>query len=161
MRHTPRMGERAVSFEEREVPLDFEILVEELASGLQRLIPDITIGTNLSGCRHFSRGTACAELTRIDAITATVVLWQRNDAVLAGRVSLTAKGLNDLAADLVGFLCGAPLVTLSLCPRRAEAIVKRAASRPRRRDPYNVPLIAVPAARHSPRHAGELELQTA
>ncbi len=155
------MGERANTFQEREFPLDFEVLIEELAIGLQRLIPDIKIGNDLADCRHFSRGTACAELSRHDAVTAEVVLWQRNDAVLCGRVPITAKGLNDLAADLVGFLCGAPLVTLALCPRRAEAIVTRTVARPRRRDPYNVPLIAVPAARHSPRHAGELELQTA
>ena len=161
MRHTPRMGERANIIAEREVPLDFEVLVEELTSGLLRLIPDTNVGDRIIDCRQYSRGTACAEVARRDAITADIVLWQRNDAVLTGCVPLTAKGLNDLAADLVGFLCGAPLVTLSLCPRRADAVVACALPRSRRRDPYNVPLIAVPAARHSPRHAGELELQTA
>jgi hypothetical protein len=159
MRDDVAMGERA--YVEREVPLDFEVLIEELAGALQRLIPDVKIGNPIDDCRHFSRGTACAELSRQDAVTAAITLWQRNDAVLFGCVPITAKGLNDLAADLVGFLCGAPLVTLAICPRRADAVVVGAPARPRRRDPYNVPLIAVPAARHSPRHAGELELQTA
>jgi hypothetical protein len=91
---------------------------------------------------RFGRGAASAELSWHRVSTATVVLRLGYERVLGGSVPSTPDGLNVIAADLVGFFCGAPLPTLALFPHADGE--HKPPPRPRRRGPWDAPLIPLP-----------------
>ncbi|HEX3548931.1 MAG TPA: hypothetical protein VHT53_01050 [Candidatus Elarobacter sp.] len=121
--------------------ISFELFATELVGALATLLPEVRAVAREGGLR-FGRGSATVELTLQRASAATVVFRQGCERVLGAGVPLSAEGLNDLAADLVGFFCGASLTTLSLFPRTEPVCKPRA--RPRRRGPYDAPLIPLP-----------------
>ena len=128
----------------RDEPCDeisFELFVTELVGALATLLPEVRVAAREGGLR-FGRGSANVELSIQRASFATVVFRQGCQRVLAGSVPLSAAGLNDLGADLVGFFCGASLTTLALYPRTEPVCKPR--TRPRRRGPYDAPLIPLP-----------------
>lgn len=124
-----------------ESQLSPETFVNELGGALAALVPEVRM-TELSGGVRFGRGSASAEVWWYRRSVATVVLRHGSDRVLGGGVPATPDGLNALAADLVGFFCGAPLVTFELHPRPDG--VRKPAARPRRRGPWDAPLIPLP-----------------
>ena len=127
----------------RDEPCDkisFELFVTELVGALATLLPECA--SQRARAAAFGRGSANVELSIQRASFATVVFRQGCQRVLAGSVPLSAAGLNDLGADLVGFFCGASLTTLALYPRTEPVCKPR--TRPRRRGPYDAPLIPLP-----------------
>lgn len=129
---------RGEVFESR---LSFDFFVDELAAALAMLMPEVRV-TALEGGVRLRRGSATAEVISNRPLVATVVLKQDCERVLGAGVAITAQGLNDLAADLVGFFCGASLVTLSIYPHVDPP--RQTRTRPRRRGPYDAPLIPLP-----------------
>ncbi len=121
--------------------LSGETFVDELAAALASLVPEVRL-TGGEGAVRFTRGAANAELWWYRETVATVVLRIGCERVLGGGVPATPDGLNELAADLVGFFCGAPLTTLALFPRPEGE--RKPVVRPRRRGPYDAPLIPLP-----------------
>ena len=122
--------------------LSVEVFLHELAGALVHFVPQVRIVRIERGLR-FGRGSATADVSALRPSVLTVVLRHSCERVLGGGVLVTADGLNELAADLVGFFCGAPLVTLALYPRDAEA-PKPARAKRRRPGPYDAPLIPLP-----------------
>ncbi len=121
--------------------ISFDLFATELVGALATLLPEVRVTGRDNGLR-FGRGSANVEVTLQREFAATIVFRQGCERVLGGGVPLSAAGLNDLAADLVGFFCGASLTTLSLYPRTETVCTPRA--RPRRRGPYDAPLIPLP-----------------
>jgi hypothetical protein len=119
-----------------------EMFVDELIVALAALVPEVRVTFLADGVR-FTRGAVIAELSWHRASTATVVLRHGYERVLGGGVPATPDGLNELAADLVGFFCNAPLTTLAMFPHPGGA-PRKAAARPRRRGPWDAPLIPLP-----------------
>jgi hypothetical protein len=115
---------------------------DELIAALTALVPEVRVTYVGDGVR-FARGLVNAELLWHRASTATVVLRHGPERVLVGNVPATPDGLNEIAADLVGFFCGAPLTTLAFFPHTGGEIRKPVA-RPRRRGPWDAPLIPLP-----------------
>lgn len=122
--------------------ISVEMFVDELVAALSALVPEIRVLYLGDGVR-FTRGALSAELAWHRGSTATVLMAQGNERVLAGGVPATPDGLNELAADLVGFFCGAPLTTLALFPH-PDGMPRKPAARPRRRGPWDAPLIPLP-----------------
>ncbi len=121
--------------------IPFDVFQEELAGALATLLPEVRVAPREDGLR-FGRGSATCEVTVQRGGTATIVFRHGFERVLSGGVPLSARGLNDLAADLVGFFCGASLTTLALYPRSGPVCAPRV--RKRRRGPYDAPLIPLP-----------------
>ena len=121
--------------------ISFEVFVDELTAALAAIVPQVRNGRIDAG-KRFGRGSATADVTFHGRDAVAVVLRHGCERVLAASLPLTPGGLNDLAADLVGFFCGAPLVTLSIFPRLAP--VAMPTGRRRRRGGYDAPLIPLP-----------------
>ena len=121
--------------------LSSETFVDELVLALAALVPEVRVVYSVDGVR-LGRGAISAELAWHRIATATVVLRHGCERVLGGGVPATPDGLNELAADLVGFFCGAPLTTLALFPH--EGAPRKPVARPRRRGPWDAPLIPLP-----------------
>jgi hypothetical protein len=121
--------------------ISFEVFQEELIGSLATLLPEVRVVAREDGIR-FGRGSATTEVTLQRASAVTIVFRHGLERVLAGSVPLSPKGLNDLAADLVGFFCGASLTTLALFPHSGP--VRAPQVRRRRRGPYDAPLIPLP-----------------
>ncbi|HZO95235.1 MAG TPA: hypothetical protein VFB22_15925 [Candidatus Baltobacteraceae bacterium] len=128
---------------EPSVALSIATFLDELTAVLPALVPEARIVRG-EGRLFFRRGVASAELTAYEPGTLVLRMRQRGDVVLSAVVPSTARGLNDLAADLVGYFCGAPLVTLALFPHRGER-ARLPVSRRRRRAHQDAPLIRVTA----------------
>jgi hypothetical protein len=79
------------------------------------------------------REGATAHIARSSAYEAFIVFGQRGVVQLHGRIDLQAETLHDIVADIVGFLCGAPLSSLSIYPHHDARPV--AAPKRRRRGP--------------------------
>ncbi len=126
---------------ETSVALSIETFIEELASVLPALVPEARIVRGEHSL-FFRRGVASAEIVKCDRSTLVLVLRQRGEKLLHAAIPATARGLNDLAADLVGYFCGAPLVTLAVFPQRGER-ARLPVSRRRRRVQQDVPLIRI------------------
>jgi hypothetical protein len=121
--------------------ITFELFGDELVAALATLLPEVRVIEIADGLR-FGRGSATVDVTQQRDVAATIVFRHAFERVLGGVVPLSAQGLNDLGADLVGFFCGAALTTLALHPRSGPVLAPRA--RPRRRGPYDAPLIPLP-----------------
>jgi len=128
---------------ESSVALPVDVFLDELIAVLPALVPEARIVRGEANL-FFRRGVASAELTLRDRDTFVLRLRQRGEPVLHATIPVTARGLNDLAADLVGYFCGAPLVTLASFPHRGER-ARLPASRRRRRMHQDAPLIRVTA----------------
>ena len=122
--------------------LSAETFVDELVAALAALVPEVRVVYLINGV-HFGRGAITAELAWHRIPTATVSLCHGGERVLSACVPATPDGLNELAADLVGFFCGAPLTTLALFPHPGGA-PRKPVARPRRRGPWDAPLIPLP-----------------
>jgi hypothetical protein len=116
---TEAMLQAAAPVSPPSVALSVATFVDELAAVLPALVPEARI-VRLDSGLFFRRGVASAELVRRDDVSLVLTLRQRGDLLLRSVIPSTARGLNDLAADLVGYFCGAPLVTLALFPHRGE-----------------------------------------
>lgn len=126
---------------ETSVPLPIGTFIDELTAVLPALVPEARIERGEDRL-YFRRGVASAELSMRDRSALVLVMRQRGDVVLQAIIPATARGLNDLAADLVGYFCGAPLVTLAAFPHRGER-ARLPISRRRRRIHQDAPLIRV------------------
>ncbi|MEA2719889.1 MAG: hypothetical protein QOJ39_1753, partial [Candidatus Eremiobacteraeota bacterium] len=115
---------------------------DELILAIAALVPEVRV-TYVSDGVRFGRGAVNAEVLWHRASAATVVMRHGCERVLVGNVPATPDGLNEIAADLVGFFCGAPLTTLALFPH-ADGQVRKPVARPRRRGPWDAPLIPLP-----------------
>ena len=123
------------------VALSIATFIDELTAVLPALVPEARIVRG-EGRLFFRRGVASAELGPYEPGALLLRMRQRGEVVLTAVVPATARGLNDLAADLVGYFCGAPLVTLALFPHRGER-ARLPVSRRRRRAHQDAPLIRV------------------
>ena len=121
--------------------ITFGVFQEELVGAIATLLPEVRVAPREDGLR-FGRGSATCEVTVQRGGAASVEFRHGFERVLSGNVPLSASGLNDLAADLVGFFVGASLTTLALCPRTEPVCAPRV--RKRRRGPYDAPLIPLP-----------------
>ncbi len=121
--------------------ISFDVFQDELIGALATLLPEVRVVVLENGVR-FGRGSATTDITLQRACAATIVFRHGFERVLSGSVPLSPSGLNDLAADLVGFFCGASLTTLALYPRTSP--VRAPQARRRRRGPYDAPLIPLP-----------------
>jgi hypothetical protein len=120
--------------------ISFELFQDELIGGLATLLPEVRVAPRAGGVR-FGRGSATVDVTSARDESVKIVFRHAFDRVLGGMVPLTAEGLNDLAADLVGFFCGASLSTLALFPKTEPVNKPRLR---KRRGPYDAPLIPLP-----------------
>jgi hypothetical protein len=137
MRFTAAQPEHGSGYE-----LTLAVFAEELAAALAVLVPEARM-VELFGGLRFVRGNATAALRWYRPGTVTVVLRQGCERVLGGGVPVTPAGLDSLAADLVGFFCGAPIATLAMFPHPEQA-GKQPQRRARRRGPYDAPLVPLP-----------------
>jgi hypothetical protein len=122
--------------------LSTETFVDELVAALSALVPEVRVVYLADGIRC-GRGAVTADLSWQRSSIATVVLRHGYERVLGAGVPATPDGLNELAADLVGFFCGAPLTTLALFPH-PDGAPRKPVARPRRRGPWDAPLIPLP-----------------
>lgn len=126
----------------RDPELSFSMFIEELGAAIINLVPEVRPTPADNGIR-LRRGVLSADVVSAVADAgATVILRHGIERAFAGNATMTPEGLNDLAADLVGFFCGASLVTLSICTRPEQRIPPR--PRRRRPGPYDAPLIPLP-----------------
>ncbi|MDB5072713.1 MAG: hypothetical protein JWM87_3824, partial [Candidatus Eremiobacteraeota bacterium] len=110
--------------------LSAQTFVDELVAALAALLPEVRVVYLINGV-HLGRGAITADLAWHRMSTATVALCHGGERVLSAGVPATPDGLNELAADLVGFFCGAPLTTLALFPH-ADGAPRKPVARPRR-----------------------------
>jgi len=121
--------------------IPFDVFMDELVGAMATLLPEVRVAAREDGLR-FGRGSATTEVSLQRASAVTVVFRHGFERVLSGSVALTPGGLNDLAADFVGFFCGASLTTLALFPRTEPVRAPQVGRR--RRGPYDAPLIPLP-----------------
>ena len=95
--------------------LSFREFSGETADLIHVLMPDVRVerGDDALLCR---REGATAHLARASGFDAMIVFGQRGVVQLHGRVDLREDMLHDIVADIVGYLCGAPLSSLSIYP---------------------------------------------
>ena len=96
--------------------LSFFAFAEECASIVLMLLPDVEAEFR-EGVLTFVRGRSIVLVTP-HAIGCELTLRYDGIVVLRGRCTLDREDASEARADIIGFLCGAPVRTLSIWPRK-------------------------------------------
>jgi len=104
--------------------LEFDAYTLRVRETMAALMPQLRTVRTDDGRIVLQRGNATARVDR-DPAGVSVVLFQRDAIVLRATTHATPQSAYELAADLVGFFCGASLCTFSLYPHRGPKPVLR------------------------------------
>ena len=96
--------------------VDFDHFVDDLEVIIPMLIPGVRLVHEASGLT-LSRGRSDIAVQRVSWAQCSIVLRFDGVRVLSATAALTPGVISDLRADMIGFLCGAPLRSFSIWPR--------------------------------------------
>ncbi|HEX3548928.1 MAG TPA: hypothetical protein VHT53_01030 [Candidatus Elarobacter sp.] len=115
-----------------DAPVQDSVEFEHFADDLELLIPMLIPGVQLvrdSASVFVTRGRSDVEVRRTSWADCGIVLRFDAVRVLTASVHLVPTAISDLRADIIGFLCGAPLRSFSIWPQsgpKAELTSRRA-----------------------------------
>jgi hypothetical protein len=96
--------------------VDFDHFVDDLEVIIPMLIPGVRLVHEASGLT-VSRGRSDIAIQRVSWSQCSIVLRFDGVRVLSATAALTNGAIADLRADMIGFLCGAPLRSFSIWPQ--------------------------------------------
>jgi hypothetical protein len=96
--------------------VDFNHFVDDLELIIPMLIPGVRLAHDASGLT-VTRGRSDITITRRSWSECSIDLRFDGVRVLNAHASLVPSVIADLRADMIGFLCGAPLRSFSIWPR--------------------------------------------
>jgi hypothetical protein len=96
--------------------VDFDHFVDDLEVVIPMLIPGVRLVHDASGL-SLTRGRSDISVQRVSWSKCSIVLRFDGVRVLSTTAALTPAAISDLRADLIGFLCGAPLRSFSIWPQ--------------------------------------------
>jgi hypothetical protein len=112
--------------------VDFDHFVDDLEVIIPMLIPGVRLVHDASGLT-VNRGRSDIAITRRSWSECAIEMRFDGVRVLRSSASLVPSAIADLRADMIGFLCGAPLRSFSIWPHtepRPELKSRRARRRP-------------------------------
>jgi hypothetical protein len=112
--------------------VDFDHFVDDLEVLIPMLIPGVRLVHEASGLM-VTRGRSDIAIQRRSWGECTIVMRYDGARVLSTTAVLSPSTLADLRADMIGFLCGAPLRSFSIWPHsgpKPELKSRRARRRP-------------------------------
>ena len=96
--------------------VDFDHFVDDLEELIPMLIPGVQLDRGASGL-NVVRGRSDIVIRRVSWSQCSIVLRFDGVRVLGASAMLASSAISDLRADLIGFLCGAPLRSFSIWPQ--------------------------------------------
>jgi hypothetical protein len=112
--------------------VDFDNFVDDLEMLIPMLIPGVRLVHEASGLT-VTRGRSDIAIQRRSWSECTIEMRFDGTRVLATKAALAPSTIADLRADMIGFLCGAPLRSFSIWPHigpKPELKSRRARRRP-------------------------------
>ena len=112
--------------------VDFDHFVDDLELLMPMLLPGVRLIHQASGLT-VSRGRSDISVQRLSWSTCAIVMRFDGTRVLSATAHLAPAAIADLRADMIGFLCGAPLRSFSIWPSttpKPELKSRRRARRP-------------------------------
>jgi len=112
--------------------VDFDHFVDDLEMLIPMLIPGVRLVREASGLM-VTRGRADIAIQRKSWSECAIVMRFDGTRVLSTTTSLVPSAIADLRADMIGFLCGAPIRSFSIWPHsgpKPELKTRRARRRP-------------------------------
>jgi hypothetical protein len=96
--------------------VDFDHFVDDLEELIPMLIPGVQLVREASGL-NVLRGRSDILIRRISWAQCAIVMRFDGVRVLSASTTLAPSAISDLRADIIGFLCGAPLRSFSIWPQ--------------------------------------------
>ncbi len=111
--------------------VDFDHFVDDLEELIPMLIPGVQLDREASGL-NVIRGRSDVVVRRISWAQCSIVMRFDGVRVLSASATLAPAAIADLRADIIGFLCGAPLRSFSIWPQNGPKpeLTSRRARRP-------------------------------
>ena len=112
--------------------VDFDHFVDDLEMLIPMLIPGVRLVREASGLM-VTRSRADIAIQRKSWSECAIVMRFDGTRVLSTTTSLVPSAIADLRADMIGFLCGAPIRSFSIWPHsgpKPELKTRRARRRP-------------------------------
>ncbi|GAC1453706.1 MAG: hypothetical protein PVSMB8_12560 [Vulcanimicrobiaceae bacterium] len=135
---------------ERAPEFGYDDLVRDIAGCLTVLLPSSSLQWmgDVLVCR---RGVATAHVSPTSAVTARAVFARREVVEIDATVTISRAGADDVIGDLVGYLLGAPLGSLSVYPHHVPIPQAPTRRRPGRRpSAWDRTRITAPRERSAP-----------
>ena len=114
-----------------DAPVQDSVEFEHFADDLELLIPMLIPGVRLvrdHSAVFVTRGRSDVEVRRTSWTDCAILFRFDAVRVLSASVHLVPTAISDLRADIIGFLCGAPLRSFSIWPQtgpKAELMPRR------------------------------------
>src|ERR1700738_3902137 len=96
--------------------VDFDHFVDDLEELIPMLMPGVQLDREASGL-NVIRGRSDIVIRRISWARCSIVMRFDGVRVLSATAMLAPSVIADIRADIIGFLCGAPLRSFSIWPQ--------------------------------------------